>query len=398
MKKRKSKLILNIAVICLCISAIAIGVYSAKNASFNVTGTIGFEAHNVKFSVSAIVNCANNSTGDATLTDTNIAEKIYDATSSSANNFAYDVGTLRFNDAIDGGNVITISLTITNLSSYGLTTSMSALPTLVNGETELSGLTSSVAIGSNVIEANKKIKISEKSSKTFIISLVIDPVVLDDADTLVGNLKMNLTLTKSTKLPAEQAMIFEKIEGTTNAKLVAIGDWADEEEIDIPEYVTINGEKLKVTELANGALGDAFGYANFMEEQSQDGTTITEEMWNQIKDEELGGWHWQKTSYTKVILPSTIETVNAFAFAFSNLTSIEISTGVSTIGMGSFVNCKSLSSIKFPANTSWQIVLDNSAVDLTIDENNLLADDQLSKIKMYSEDSWVGYPINKKSV
>lgn len=396
MKKRKSKLILNIAIICLCISAIAIGVYSAKNASFNVTGTIGFEAHNVKFSVSAIVNCANNSTGDATLTDTNIAEKTYDATSSSANNFAYDVGTLRFNDAIDGGNVITISLTITNLSSYGLTTSMSALPTLVNGETELSGLTSSVAIDSNVIEANKKIIIGEKSSKTFIISLVIDPVVLDDADTFVGNLKMNLTLTKSTKLPAEQAMIFEKIEGTTNAKLVAIGNWADEEKIEIPEYVTINGEKLKVTELANGALGDSFGYANFIEEQES--ITITEEMWNQEKDgEELGGWHWQKTSYTKVILPSTIETVNAFAFAFSNLTSIEISTGVSTIGMGSFVNCKSLSSIKFPSNTSWQIVLDNSAVDLTIDENNLLADDQLSKIKTMS-DSWSGYPITKKSV
>ncbi|MDY2696211.1 MAG: hypothetical protein SOV27_03515, partial [Eubacteriales bacterium] len=53
MKKKKFNLLLEIATLCLCIAAIAIGVYSAKNASLNVSGTIGFEAHNVKATISA---------------------------------------------------------------------------------------------------------------------------------------------------------------------------------------------------------------------------------------------------------------------------------------------------------------------------------------------------------
>ena len=51
MKKRKFNLLLEIATICLCVAAIAFGVYSAKNASLNVTGTIGFNAHNVEYDV-----------------------------------------------------------------------------------------------------------------------------------------------------------------------------------------------------------------------------------------------------------------------------------------------------------------------------------------------------------
>lgn len=44
--KRKFSLFLNVAMLALCVCAIAIGVYSAKQASLNVTGTIGFKAHN----------------------------------------------------------------------------------------------------------------------------------------------------------------------------------------------------------------------------------------------------------------------------------------------------------------------------------------------------------------
>lgn len=53
MKKRKFNLLLNIVSICLSIAAIAVGIYSIKTASLNIGGTIGFEAHNVKATVSA---------------------------------------------------------------------------------------------------------------------------------------------------------------------------------------------------------------------------------------------------------------------------------------------------------------------------------------------------------
>ena len=46
MKKRKYSLFLNISVLCLCLAVVAFGVYSAKNASLAVSGSVGFNAHN----------------------------------------------------------------------------------------------------------------------------------------------------------------------------------------------------------------------------------------------------------------------------------------------------------------------------------------------------------------
>lgn len=49
--KRKASIIINIATIALCICAIAIGVYSAKNANMSTTGTVGFNANHCKVQV-----------------------------------------------------------------------------------------------------------------------------------------------------------------------------------------------------------------------------------------------------------------------------------------------------------------------------------------------------------
>ena len=55
MKTRKFNLLIQIAILCLCVTAIAIGVYSAKTASLNVSGTIGFSAHDCEVYVLARV-------------------------------------------------------------------------------------------------------------------------------------------------------------------------------------------------------------------------------------------------------------------------------------------------------------------------------------------------------
>lgn len=55
MKKRKFNILINIAVLCLCIAAIAIGVYSAKSASLNVSGSIGFNAHNCDVDITGYI-------------------------------------------------------------------------------------------------------------------------------------------------------------------------------------------------------------------------------------------------------------------------------------------------------------------------------------------------------
>ena len=56
MKKRKFNILLNIAILCMCVCAIAIGVYSAKTASLNVSGTIGFTAHNCEIAIKGEMN------------------------------------------------------------------------------------------------------------------------------------------------------------------------------------------------------------------------------------------------------------------------------------------------------------------------------------------------------
>ncbi len=68
MKKRKFNFIIDIAVLCLCVAAIAIGVYSAKQATLNVSGTIGFNAHDCEVAVSGVMNAYTqnaNGTNDA---------------------------------------------------------------------------------------------------------------------------------------------------------------------------------------------------------------------------------------------------------------------------------------------------------------------------------------------
>lgn len=53
--KKKFRLWLNIVTICLCIAAIAVGVYAAKQATLTVSGTIGFTAHGCKVNVTGYI-------------------------------------------------------------------------------------------------------------------------------------------------------------------------------------------------------------------------------------------------------------------------------------------------------------------------------------------------------
>ncbi|MBE7082581.1 MAG: leucine-rich repeat domain-containing protein [Clostridiales bacterium] len=56
--KKKFSLFINIATICLCVCAIAIGVWSAKRAELSVSGNIGFTANNCTANISVEVDGA----------------------------------------------------------------------------------------------------------------------------------------------------------------------------------------------------------------------------------------------------------------------------------------------------------------------------------------------------
>ena len=129
MKKRKLNLLIDIAIVCLCVCAIAIGVYSAKTASLNVSGTIGFQAHNCKVRVlgkiTGAVDASNNAitsnTSTATINYTDSSNtsqgKLIDGTADTWNFgsiFFDDLNTDKYHEVND----IVFTFTITNESDY----------------------------------------------------------------------------------------------------------------------------------------------------------------------------------------------------------------------------------------------------------------------------------------
>ena len=121
MKKRRFGLLLNIAVLCLCVCAIAIGVYSVKNAQLNVTGTIGFQAHNCKVRIKATVDgyASTSSLNTNAITGTN---GITVGQTSADSSYSWDVGTLIFDDMDTTIKKpvkdIVFTFTVTNLSDF----------------------------------------------------------------------------------------------------------------------------------------------------------------------------------------------------------------------------------------------------------------------------------------
>ena len=112
--KRKFSLLINIATLVLCISAIAIGVYSAKTASLNVSGSIGFTAHNCKVQVESSLS------GFAETQDGGIVATARTSTKIVEGTAELDLGTFYFTDLTASGNTndITLSLKFTNQSDF----------------------------------------------------------------------------------------------------------------------------------------------------------------------------------------------------------------------------------------------------------------------------------------
>ena len=126
MKKRKFNLLLEIATICLCVAAIAFGVYSAKNASLNVTGTVGFTAHNCDVYVAGKI------TGGIAADLTPITQFVSNETGATEDTFKsigesynWDIGTMYFDDINATGDEIaepiTITLKVYNKSAFDVT-------------------------------------------------------------------------------------------------------------------------------------------------------------------------------------------------------------------------------------------------------------------------------------
>ncbi|MBE7074672.1 MAG: hypothetical protein E7376_01670 [Clostridiales bacterium] len=112
--KKNYKWLINIVAICLCICAMAIGIYAAKQASLTATGTIGFTAHGCKVKVSGTIDAYDEDfTTKLTGTEATIAETLVDEEGEEL-----PLPAMYFSDLVEEGNTITINLKITSDSDF----------------------------------------------------------------------------------------------------------------------------------------------------------------------------------------------------------------------------------------------------------------------------------------
>ena len=185
MKKKKFNLLLNIATLCLCVAAIVFGVYSAKNASLNVTGTIGFTSHNTKMGLTgSILACESASAierKEATITSTSIekAEAKLDLNKEFSGS---SEGKMYFSDLFDEGKIIVITLTLTNNSDYSVKATAKK-PTFASDK-----CTMSVKLdGTEMTESSKIISMKQSAITTMVITLTLTNENIDfTADVQLG--------------------------------------------------------------------------------------------------------------------------------------------------------------------------------------------------------------------
>ena len=123
--KNKFRLWINLAIMCLCVCSIAIGVYAATNATLTVSGTIGFQAHDCEVEVSmtkmgyALGDGTTYQTTPQSITmDDDLVGKVA-GNGGSGTISTVALGALNFTD-LAGAEIpnITLTLTVTNTSDY----------------------------------------------------------------------------------------------------------------------------------------------------------------------------------------------------------------------------------------------------------------------------------------
>ena len=258
--KRKFSLLINIATLVLCVCAIAFGVYSAKTASLNVSGSIGFTAHNCKASVSAEVkndavkvdgsNVTPNAEGTLNETFRTLGSaSVNEATATGA----LDLGNIFFTDLTADGKPATIELkiTITNLSDFAISIDL--------------GECGSTNENITVVEASSKSKDSiatKNGTSVFTFNISLKEVSNDypDVSDMAPNLSIKFNLAKKslisftikdTAYQAEEGMTWEQWVNSKYNTRGFYGGGSNNVTIDYPEYsyVCVNNEPVSLNDI-----------------------------------------------------------------------------------------------------------------------------------------------------
>ena len=359
MKKRKINILLNIVLLCVCVCSIAFGVYSAKTASLNVGGTIGFNAHNCKVRVlgkiTGAVDSSNNALPESTASlnyqESASTGKLIDGTSES-----WDFGKIYFDDLnVEGNGVATdivFTFTLINESTY-----FDVIATL-NVDKLPDSVQPNVAFSS---DSNNSGYVCElKKDKTQVtITLKLKLLTKEQISSATKNINMTLSFEEVNKNQTASALGYTfsdgKISGVpattkTNATLnipsyfydttngVAFvksldNDWS---------LITNVGEyyAISIPNSVTDMVGDSFADCSNIKTISipYSITSLPDFAFNRC------------TGLTSITIPNSVSTgiVWSAFYGCTSLTSITIPKSITSIGLNAFSNCTSLKSVTMP--------------------------------------------------
>ena len=188
MKKRKFNLLLQIATLCLCVVAIAFGVYSAKSASLNVSGTVGFNAHNCLVEITGkYTACKTNNATTREETNLNNGQviKVGGSAVDDYNKTLNITDTMYFSDLATDGDKIVIELTITNKSAFKITVNAPA-PTY----TKADGITAITIV--TCATSNASFTLDKDASETITLTFTLSDV--ENAESIDPTSQFNINL------------------------------------------------------------------------------------------------------------------------------------------------------------------------------------------------------------
>ncbi|MBE7075185.1 MAG: leucine-rich repeat domain-containing protein [Clostridiales bacterium] len=349
--KKKFGLWLNLLTICLCVCALAIGVYAAKQASLTATGTIGFKAHDCEVEVS--MTKMGYSLGDGTIYQTTAVAVDMDSatdgtqtTGKVAGNggtgtiSTVDLEELNFTDlAAETIPNIVLTMTITNKSVYQIAATVTVIEadnvTYVReyNKGTTAAETKTAHSGAVILNAST-VTPTDDESVTFTITLrVVNPE--QDIESLANNLQITANLFKydASALQATVNDDTQKIKYTLNTakdSYIVGKNGTPTGEITIEPF--ING--LPVTTINSSSSGFA-----------------------------------STSTITAINMPNTITSISPYAFyTTSGITSISLPDSVTTIGTNAFENSTSLANISFSNNLT-NISFNNLFANCPLDYN-----------------------------
>ena len=339
--KRKFSIFLNVVLFVACVCSLAFGVYSAKTAKLNVSGNVGFTAHNCKVDVYGYIYGHSTAPNEEPKGQED-ADKLKKSDSSEVTSTnpllingtteELSFGTVYFSDldnVTTRPNDIIIVLTITNVSEY--------FPVLLE-DTSVGAYSNYSVVCSNPLHVLYTDETDKTTTLTYTLSAVQNAEGNYDNITTPVSISIGIYFSKIDADAVGKTTDGWEVDSSGN--LTAVPTKAQNNNSDmliIPASVTDGTTSTGVSSIGAGSSAPTNLSAYTKVVILKGATSIGNKAF------------YNDSSLTNIAIPSSATSMGGSAFyKCSSLTSITIPEGVTSIGDATFSYCDSLMTVELP--------------------------------------------------